>query len=490
MTRTIRIGVGVWGDWHTGALIDLNFASLLAPGNFPALRERYNIIFDIHTRGVDRERIEASDEYKALSEYCTFEFKLIDELILEDPIAAHKLPWNEATELAREGGEFVGFYHPDIAWSDGSFTHIADLLDAGKKAIFKGFMRVVDTTFETALVEQHRAEDGVISIAPRDLVQLGLEHLHPMMASYDRRSMFFPSHTEMIVWPVPREGVHCRILAREMFLFDPNEVTHNPNLLLETAPSPEAVEMIGCSDNLFAVSLAPLGKDIRWYDTPRQMNPQNCSPWLELYDSEWNEQISMTPINWSNTSSDTERWRRRERASEITVKRIRECYRATWVWRMTAHMNMSSAACEIVAYLIMTGLLYRIPADPRATTIFLPEDNALEPHRDALYALLEEGNEKRFIDAIADHIVIDPRCVRPIHEWLPIGEETDLQILSGKKLSVAHHANENIFLSTGARAYPYNSVQALDLNIYTTNMPVDPAVFAGLTPEPATEAAE
>lgn len=469
MGETIRIAVGVWGDWHTRAMVKLNFATLLSPGNVPAIADRCRLIFDIHTREFDKAYILASPEYEALKQYCDFEFKVIDELILEDPIAAHKLPWNEATEKARENGEFVCFYHPDIAWSDGSFTHLANLIASGKKAIFKGFMRVVDTTFENALVENFRDEDGAITIAPRALVKLGLEHLHPMMASYDRRSLFFPSHTEMIVWPVPGEGIHCRILAREMFIFDPNTVAHNPNLLLESAPSADAVEMVGNSDDLFAVSLAPLGKDIRWYDTPRRMDVQNFAPWLELYDSDWNEHISMTPINWGMVSSDTARWRRRERASELTIKRIRECYRATWVWRMTSHMNMSSAACEILAYLMSSRLLYRIPAEPRATAVIIPQNNALEPFGENMYDLLAPENRDRFIELVKDYIVTDPRCAKPIHEWLDTGEKTDLETLSGRKITVDRPTEADLYIAGDGVLYPFTSVKALDLNLYTTS---------------------
>ena len=63
--------------------------------------------------------------------------------------------------------------------------------------------------------------DQARTIAARDMMTLAITHIHPLMAAYDRAGAYFPIHPEMILWPIEGDGFLLRLLARELFCFEP-----------------------------------------------------------------------------------------------------------------------------------------------------------------------------------------------------------------------------------------------------------------------------
>ena len=126
----------VWGGWHTSIFLDVNLPSLMAPGNLPAFCALHDVTYRIFTSSKDVKRIKSSAAFQAAAKLVKFE---IVELPLEntaDPIAMHHLLWRRSISEAREAGYMVLFVPPDVAWSDGAFRHVGELVDRGKRAVF------------------------------------------------------------------------------------------------------------------------------------------------------------------------------------------------------------------------------------------------------------------------------------------------------------------------------------------------------------------
>ena len=133
----------VWGDWHINAHVTVNLPTLLAHGNLPELARRCEVTYRVYTRRSDVVRLMASSMMQEVSRLMPLEVETLSEERLTNPIAAHQWAWGQAIRDAKESDRFILFLPPDVAWADGSFTGIADLLEAGKKAVLMTYLRVV-----------------------------------------------------------------------------------------------------------------------------------------------------------------------------------------------------------------------------------------------------------------------------------------------------------------------------------------------------------
>ena len=73
-------------------------------------------------------------------------------------------------------------------------------------------------------------------VPPSELMRLAIAHIHPLMAAYDRAATHFPIHPEMILWPIEGDGFLLRLLARELFCFEPGRYPLNAQSLLAQMP--------------------------------------------------------------------------------------------------------------------------------------------------------------------------------------------------------------------------------------------------------------
>ena len=330
----------------------------------------------IYTSATDRGKIDTAAEIEALRQYTDVEIETLDTDMLENPIEAHHAAWEMAVERARSERNFVMLMPPDTAWSENSMASVARAIDAGYKAIFQTFLRAETNSFVSAVDDYRAKERGSISIPGKTLVDLCFQCLHPLMAAYLRYSEYFPSHAEMVIWPIPKEGVLVRVLAREMFLFDPSAVRTTKNCLMAEPPKPGEAKFFDDSDELFAVSLAEFGKDAVWHRYPRVADPIEIASWCLLYDSPSNDFISSHTIKWHMDKISPAKWRGRELASNLFIRRIAATREAMRLWRFARLSN-----CHAVApFLSIAGYTSTMAHGMRGrglAIVFLPTDTAV-----------------------------------------------------------------------------------------------------------------
>ena len=185
--------------------------------------------------------------------------------------------WQNGVKAAARRSAFLLTNPADMVWADGSFAKVADLFEAGKKAVYAMFARVVDETFrEEAL--RHLGQDVVISLPPRRMMEMTFRHFHPFHAAYLRDSDQFPFHAEYIYWPVPGEGLLMRSLATTALAFLASEYEVNSNFSLAFVKDPNDIAFIDNSDEVCGVSLTPLLKDRSWYSKFRSVDLDEVDP--------------------------------------------------------------------------------------------------------------------------------------------------------------------------------------------------------------------
>jgi hypothetical protein len=313
----------VWGPWHLGVYLDANLPSLLADNNLLAFAGMHRVRYRIFTAKGDIPRIEASPAFQRAREIVPFELIACPVEQASNPIAMHHQLWRRSIDEARAAGAMILFVPPDVIWSNGSLGHVAGHFARGKRAVFMTYMRVISETCVPETRRLYLGADGVTIDAPsRGLVELALQHIHPLTLTYVRDSPNFPIHPEFILWPVPGEGFLMRVLVREMFAYDPSIFELNQQALLAEPPDPNLVHYITDSDDLFSLSLAPLTKDIDWYARPQRLDPVKIGNWWLTYDSPANDAVASRYFYVHRTPRTADKWRPAEIASDILVRRI------------------------------------------------------------------------------------------------------------------------------------------------------------------------
>ena len=154
------------------------------------------------------------------------------------------------------------------------------------------------------------------------MMRLAITHIHPLMAAYGRSASHFPIHPEMVFWPVEGDGFLLRLLARELFCFEPGRYPLNANALLARMPPREDICVFRDAGKFLGVSLTPLWKDMEWYLARRRLDPLFVGRWWVKYDSPVNDYISAVNLRFGCGGGDEASWRRAEQSADALMTHL------------------------------------------------------------------------------------------------------------------------------------------------------------------------
>jgi hypothetical protein len=409
----------VWGPWHTSVYLEVNLPSLLAAGNLQAFAALHKVVYRIYTSRDDVATIKGSAAFQRARQIVEVELleRAIDRTI--DPIAMHHLLWRKSIDEARDAGHMVLFIPPDVVWSNGAFRHIAEHAAAGKRAIFMTYMRVVS---ETAVLEAKRLflKEGspVLDAPSRPLVQLAMRHIHPLTLTYVRDSTNFPIHPEFVLWPVDGEGYLMRVLVREMFAYDPRNFDLNRQQLPAHKPAPDEVHYINDSDDLFALSLAPLRKDLDWYERPRILGPLEVASWWLKYDSPANDLAAAHRFYVHVGERTPSKWRRAELESDALMRRLSAVREMLRLSSELSQTEFSHVGHILAVALAETKLALLGPPKPPLTIVIPPEEACRGWIADTFAKRTRAEAARELMARIADHVIMDHLVLRQREEVL------------------------------------------------------------------------
>lgn len=231
--QPIVIGVSVWGDFFTNMLTTYCLPSITTEGNLGTLCKHRTPILFIHTNEKSKAMIENSpvaDKIKSMG--CKILYRMLDEEILgrlgEDP--NHKY-WHlgmvQAIDIhfSKHIGADYHLMMPDIVYANAYFSGMINAVNRGNLAIFKVAYR---TKLETVLtdVKRYEKEDGTIDIPCRDLVSMGMKHLHQassfvFVTNKDLSKELPPIH--VLVWQ-SEEAIHSLSPHQSIVYLDHTEL--------------------------------------------------------------------------------------------------------------------------------------------------------------------------------------------------------------------------------------------------------------------------
>jgi len=433
----------VWGDWHLSIMLDANFPTLLAPGNLPSLAEKHDVEFLIFTTPEDKRRIESSAAYQRVRELITvnLDTNLFQTHPGNSPVIHHEA-WLIAKDRAEKEGGLVWNMLPDVMFADGSLDHVGDLIASGKQAIMWFYPRAVAETFVPDARQHWAGDDSVLAIPARQMLELNLQHLHPVMAAYMADSPYFPNHPELIVWPVPGEGLLVRMLINVYNVFDPNLFELTDQQLPADEHDPDDYEFITDSDRLFGVSLAPLGKDSIWYNRPRVADPVAIARWWLEFDSPANVQVSSHRIRLHTKELAPALWSRQERESDIFFKKTISAREGLRIAYLAQEMGCRQAAAVII-FAVETGVFYRAFSRLGSALVFLPDDDVMEgAGKDILAQVLAKGGDHLLVKFLQNHVVFIDQPTASLDERVEDALSIELNSAAGQILTLRRQGDD------------------------------------------------
>jgi hypothetical protein len=420
-----------WGDWHRDMFLNANLPTMLAPGNLPALAAGIDCEYLVYTTAKDAAEVGRNPAFLRLRSLLPVTVKQFEPSKTKDPITLHHEIWRQATEHARQRGAFILLMPPDVAWADGSFARLRAALEAGKHAIFMAYPRVLSETFVPAMTGGfQRKSDQSLTIPAPEMMALTIAHLHPMMAAYGRTSNRFPIHPEFVLWPIEGDGFLMRLLARELFCFEPTRYPLNAQSLLDSLPPAGEIDVFADSRQFLGVSFTPLLKDAHWYHRSHHLNPLHVGRWWIYYDSPVNDFISTFDLRFTCGTGDETRWRAAEQQARSLLVHLRSAREFLRLESALREMDLWYAAVFLASALSLYGIARRWP-HRGPFVVLAPTDKAIR--RAGLIEKLED------ISSAAEAFRIIEAHVAVLREPDINPRGLELTTLAGQRFRVENH---------------------------------------------------
>jgi len=164
-----------WGDRYIDLMEQAAVASLLAPGNFPALAKKADVVLELFTMSADVPRLADSHLLRRLSAHCEIRVFPFPESVAKHANHLGYAPLgyaNHATILrAERDGAGLTFLSPDVLYADGCYAAIARRLTDEPYAAFSDGLNAYRAPVLEALSPYR--ENGVLTVPPLILSDVG-----------------------------------------------------------------------------------------------------------------------------------------------------------------------------------------------------------------------------------------------------------------------------------------------------------------------------
>lgn len=183
--RGLVISAVVWGEAYADLFERYTLASLMAPGNLPAIAKQVNVTWHIFTTAALRKRLE---QHPAFQPPFNVRFEEIPENLIS-LAAGDGRYWlfggltHTSFRLAFRLGADLHFLNPDTVYSANYFENLYGVVGIANTTLMFANSFRTDKRGIVAELETRRSGEATIAISARTLHSLGLKHLHPSSRS-------------------------------------------------------------------------------------------------------------------------------------------------------------------------------------------------------------------------------------------------------------------------------------------------------------------
>ena len=200
------IAMVVWGDAFLDALEQFPLPSLLAPGNLPYLQQAGEVHTLFFTTEAGALRLKQMPAFQAVEGLVSTDIVVFPNELTASRGETYKLMSAmhlASMEVAKASHAHFFFLAPDIVLADNFLKVIDQTMRQGAEVVFVPGVMLQMESFAEEQAQRFPPIHGVLSIAPKDLLDLGLRHVHPFAKqayTYSPRKRR-PS-ASVLMWPL------------------------------------------------------------------------------------------------------------------------------------------------------------------------------------------------------------------------------------------------------------------------------------------------
>jgi Fasciclin domain len=374
--RKFQLVTAVWGEWYVDVFLRFNIPSLLAPGNIPKLCALQQGRYVIFTRRSHAKRIASSDAYARLSRCLPVEVEALpDRVFAGNPHVIHVELWGRAAKAAVERGEWIALIAADTITADDALIHLADQFVAGKSVVYGLPLRVTEHTFMADIERFGDHSDGAWVIPPRALMRRAFENLSPLYACYLRDGRRFGDHPELILYPVPGEGLVLRIFVHHGLALDPARLELTDMLAPRGTVKASEVGFVADSDRFASVSLTPISHQADWFRERRPFSFLEAARLWNRINNAGGPYLSRQSFVFHDRDMTPAKWRPAIGRADNTVMLTFLTMKFLWVFEVALRAGMSLAA-DAMIWALLELKLHKSCASREKVTILVPTNDA------------------------------------------------------------------------------------------------------------------
>jgi len=271
LPRAAKLMVPVWGYSYVRQFLQAGVPTLLAPGNLPAVARMLPTEFIILTSTDDEPYIREHAMFKRLAAVCPTHIHPIDHLITDGNYST-TITLAYAETVRRVGDTMTDtcffFLVSDYIYADGSLANALKRMLGGTSAVVVGNFQVAREDALPWLEEKLRSVKYELALAPRELMQWALNHLHPAtLANMINIPLSHNSHTNRLFWRVDGNTILGRFYLMHMLCIRPEHTDFviaascDYSFVPEMCPSGN-VDTIADSDEYLVIEMQP--RDHEW----------------------------------------------------------------------------------------------------------------------------------------------------------------------------------------------------------------------------------
>lgn len=321
--QSIELSVVVWGGYIETMQYNL-LPSLLAPNNLPALVRMHDATLTIAAPAGEAQRLRMQPICERVRALLPVRFSSIP---LTHPQGPHGLLAETQMGLLADAalnGVGCVMLAPDIVLADGALRTVGDEAARGTNALLVAGIRADIRTAWHAL-ERFR-HDGVLALAPRQLMRLLLEHLHPVTRSLiinGPQASRWPSH---MYWHIGDEGLLARCFHLHPLYVRPTtaatEDTIDGDYVEKTYPDGKGVRIITHTDDLALIELSETSHMAGTvYDRPPEQ--EGIAHWIDVIPSAFQKQHAQRSIRVVAAETlDERRWDATEKEATLFLREV------------------------------------------------------------------------------------------------------------------------------------------------------------------------
>jgi hypothetical protein len=213
----IRIIVPVWGTDYVHRWLQLSFASMLADGNLPYLKEHSDVELIILTKAADAAVMTNDGRFKEAMAGIRTSCITIDEFFPPERVS-YGVPLTLAygKAIAKIGdkdlGSFAVLLNADFILSKGSLANLLRRIEAGHTVVTAPSIRVPDHIVRPILLTRLDADGKMLSMSGREMMKLVNRYPHSSVLgrTINENNLVDSSHYHLIYWRVSQDFLMAR----------------------------------------------------------------------------------------------------------------------------------------------------------------------------------------------------------------------------------------------------------------------------------------